>query len=49
MQEIFSLAYYLHWSRDDVLSLSILERRDYLQLLAEQLKREQPAHDLSLE
>jgi len=49
MQEIFSLAYYLHWSRKDILSLPILERRHYLQLLAEQLKREQPAHDISLE
>ena len=42
MQEVFSLAYYLHWSRDDILSLPIPERRRYLQLLAEQLEREQP-------
>ncbi len=36
------MAYYLHWSRADILDLSILERRRYLELLADQLKREQP-------
>jgi hypothetical protein len=40
-QEIFSLAYYLHWSRSDILNLPITERRRYLELLAEQLQREQ--------
>jgi hypothetical protein len=42
MQEVFSLAYYLHWSREEILNLPIPERRRYLQLLAEQLEREQP-------
>lgn len=40
MQDIFSLAYHLHWSRDDILNLSIPERRQYLQLLVDQLKQE---------
>lgn len=40
MQEVFSLAYHLHWSRNDVLDLPIPERRHYLQLLVDQLKQE---------
>lgn len=39
-QEVFFLAYYLHWSREDILGLAIPERRRYLELLEEQLKRE---------
>ncbi len=42
MQEVFSLVYYLHWSRDEILNLPIPERRRYLELLTEQLEREQP-------
>lgn len=41
MQEVFSLAYYLHWSRNAIFDLPIPERRKYLELLAEQLKQEQ--------
>ena len=49
MQEIFNLAYYLHWSREDILNLPIPERRRYLQLLFEQLQREQPAPEGTLQ
>ena len=49
MQEIFSLAYYLHWAREDILSLPILERRRYLELLADQLQREQSTDQSTLE
>jgi hypothetical protein len=49
MQEIFSLAYYLHWSREDILSLPILERRRYLELLVDQLQREQSTDQSTLE
>ena len=48
-QEIFSLAYYLHWSRADILNLPIPERRRYLELLAEQLRREQQVTQETLE
>jgi hypothetical protein len=43
MQEIFSIAYYLHWSREEILNLPILERRRYLELLADRLRQEQGA------
>ena len=43
MEEIFVLAYHLHWSRDAILMLSTPERRRYLQLLEEQLQRERQA------
>jgi hypothetical protein len=40
-QEVFLLAYHLHWSQADILELSILERQRYLELLQEQLRREE--------
>jgi hypothetical protein len=43
MEEIFALAYHLHWSRDAILTLPTPERRRYLQLLEEQLQREREA------
>ena len=49
MQHVFFLAYYLHWSREAILDLPILERHRYLQLLTEQLSREQtPSQDTIL-
>ena len=48
-QEIFTLAYYLHWSREDILNLPIPERHRYLELLADQLRREQPTDESALE
>ena len=49
MRETFFLAYYLHWSREDILELPIPERRQYLELLAEQLRREQPTENDTLQ
>ena len=49
MRETFFLAYYLHWSRAEILDLPIPERRQYLELLAEQLRREQPTDRDSLQ
>ena len=39
-QEVFFLAYHLHWSHDEILSLDWAERRTYLQLLVDQIERE---------
>jgi hypothetical protein len=39
-REVFALAYHLSWSRDATMSLPILERRGYLELLRAQLERE---------
>jgi hypothetical protein len=43
VQEVFFLAYHLHWSREEILTLPVPERHRYLELLTEQLKREQRA------
>jgi hypothetical protein len=43
MQEVFFLAYHLHWSRDAILGLSVPERRRYVELLQEQLRQEEQA------
>ncbi len=40
LREVFTLAYHLKWSRDDILSLPVPERLRYLELLGEQLQRE---------
>jgi Family of unknown function (DUF6760) len=40
LREVFTLAYHLKWSRDDILALPVPERRRYLELLREQLERE---------
>lgn len=42
-QEVFFLAYHLHWSHKDILDLPSPERRRYIELLEEQLKREEAA------
>jgi Family of unknown function (DUF6760) len=42
-REVFALAYHLKWSPADVLALPVVERRAYLELLAEQLEREREA------
>ena len=34
------MAYHLHWSWDQVMSLEIEERRAFVQLLVEQIERE---------
>lgn len=40
LREVFILAYHLKWSRDEVLTLPVAERRRYLELLRDQLERE---------
>jgi hypothetical protein len=45
LREVFTLAYHLKWSPNDVLALPVPERRYYLQLLHEQLQREHEAID----
>jgi hypothetical protein len=42
-REVFALAYYLKWSVAEILALPAVERRAYLELLAEQLDRERDA------
>jgi hypothetical protein len=42
-QEVFFLAYHLHWSHGDILSLEWAERRAYLRLLVDQIERENKA------
>lgn len=39
-QEVFYLAYHLHWSWRDILALEIEERRVYVQLLAARIEAE---------
>jgi len=39
-QEVFFLAYHLHWSESDVMALATSERWTYVRLLSEQLERE---------
>jgi len=34
------LAYYLHWSWEELMSLDVAERRAYVTLLVEQIERE---------
>jgi hypothetical protein len=43
LQEVFFLAYHLHWSRDAILGLSVPERGRYVELLQEQLRQEEQA------
>ncbi|WP_414583852.1 DUF6760 family protein [Scytonema sp. PCC 10023] len=42
-REVFLLAYHLHWSQTEILGLPIPERQRYLELLQEQLRREEEA------
>jgi hypothetical protein len=42
-QEIFHLAYRLHWSYEDAMGLEIDERRAFVRLLIEMLERENEA------
>lgn len=39
-QEIFFLAYHLHWSWTEIMGLATAERRAFVQLLSEQIERE---------
>lgn len=37
---MFFLAYHLHWSWEDLMNLAIEERRAFVNLLVEQIERE---------
>lgn len=36
-EEIFYLAYHLHWSRTEIMNLAIPERHDYIRMLAHRI------------
>jgi hypothetical protein len=42
-EEVFYLAYHLHWSRNDILDLSTAERRDFVRMLAERIEADNNA------
>ena len=42
---MFYVAYHLHWSPEETLSLATSDRWTYIRLLTEQLEREQAAID----
>jgi hypothetical protein len=42
-EEIFYLAYHLHWSRTEIMSLDISERQDFVRMLAERIEAENKA------
>jgi hypothetical protein len=46
-QEVFFLAYHLHWGHADILELPTEERWHYVRALAEQLERERDAVEQS--
>jgi len=39
-KEIFFLAYHLHWSWKELMDMDVAERQAYVQLLIEQIERE---------
>jgi hypothetical protein len=39
-QEIFFLAYHLHWSWSEIMGLATAERAQFVKLLGEQIERE---------
>jgi hypothetical protein len=39
-EEIFFLAYNLHWSWSEIMGLTTAERREFVKLLAKQIERE---------
>jgi hypothetical protein len=44
-QEIFYLAYHLHWSRTEISALDIGERHEFVRLLAERIEADNKALD----
>jgi hypothetical protein len=42
-RDVFFLAYHLHWGHAEILGLPVPDRRRYVALLEEQLKRERDA------
>lgn len=48
-QEIFYLAYHLHWSWSDLMNLDLGERRAYVRMLAQRIEAENQAFETMLE
>ncbi len=46
-QEVFFLAYHLHWSHSELMALATTERHAYVKLLVEQIERENAALESS--
>ena len=44
-EEAFYLAYHLHWSRTEIMSLDISERLEFVRMLAERIEAENKAAD----
>ncbi|TVP48063.1 MAG: hypothetical protein EA350_03780 [Gemmatimonadales bacterium] len=44
-QEVFYLAFHLHWSRDDIMSMDLAERRVYVRMLAERIEADNRAFE----
>lgn len=44
-QEVFYLAYHLHWSWSEIMNLDLGERRIYVQLLAERIEADNQAFE----
>ena len=44
-EEIFYLAYHLHWSRAEIMNLAIAERAIYVGMLAEHIDAENRARE----
>jgi hypothetical protein len=42
-QEIFYLAYHLHWSRTEIVELEMTERREFIRLLADRIEADNRA------
>ena len=42
-QEVFYLAYHLHWSWSEIMGLDISERRAYVRMLAERIETDNEA------
>ncbi len=44
-EEVFYLAYYLHWSNSEILALDLGERRTFVRMLAQRIEEENRAMD----
>jgi hypothetical protein len=44
-REVFYLSYHLHWSRAEIVGLDVTERRAFVQLLAEEIDRQNRAYE----
>ncbi len=44
-EEIFYLAYHLHWSWSDIMAMDVGERRFYVEMLAQRIQSENEAFE----